>query len=42
MLADTFSFRAAFAFLVQGAVIAATMAVATPQDTRTLLAQEHS
>ncbi|MFI5768328.1 MFS transporter [Streptomyces sp. NPDC051658] len=51
VLADTFSFQVAFAFLVLGAVIAAVMAVATPQDTtsflassarRTPLAMEHS
>ncbi|MFG2628459.1 MFS transporter [Streptomyces sp. NPDC048473] len=51
VLADTFSFQVAFAFLVLGAVIAAAMAIATPQDTtsflassarRTPLALEHS
>ncbi|MFE4793567.1 MFS transporter [Streptomyces sp. NPDC057908] len=51
VLADAFSFQVAFAFLVLGAVIAAVMAVATPQDTtsflassarRTPLAMEHS
>ncbi|MFD4945672.1 MFS transporter [Streptomyces sp. NPDC058239] len=51
VLADTFSFQVAFAFLVLGAVVAAVMAVATPQDTtsfhassarRTPLAMEHS
>ncbi|WP_194853075.1 MFS transporter [Nocardia sp. SYP-A9097] len=38
VLADRFSFHAAFGFLVVGAVIAAAMAVFTPQDTESFLA----
>ncbi|MFJ4570423.1 hypothetical protein ACIQWV_02370 [Streptomyces sp. NPDC098085] len=38
VLADTPSFQAAFAFLALGAVMAAAMAVATPQDTPSFLA----
>ncbi|WP_405497236.1 MFS transporter [Nocardia sp. NBC_00511] len=38
VLADRFSFQAAFGFLVVGAVIAAVMAVFTPQDTESFLA----